>query len=173
MSHRHRCPKQGQVLRAIVHHQPIEQHQVGSRKSLVRRAQTSTGTAELAHRAPRRPLPGQNDQLDDRAKPRISADPRASTIERGSGNLCSVARPSIARRLRDHCAALSAAVLVSAVGLTGCTSVSCQTYAAAALRVTVVNAAGKRVCNASANERCSTTTPTCPRAPRRALRVPR
>ena len=33
MSHPQRCPRHRQVLRAVVHHRPIEQHQVGSRKS--------------------------------------------------------------------------------------------------------------------------------------------
>ena len=60
-----------------------------------------------------------------------------------------VAKSPIARRLGNLGAALSAFVLTSAAGLTGCTTTNCQTYAAAALRVTVVDAAGKRLCRAS------------------------
>jgi hypothetical protein len=38
---------------------------------------------------------------------------------------------------------------VSTGGLTGCSSVNCASFAASALSVTVLDAAGKRVCDAS------------------------
>jgi hypothetical protein len=63
--------------------------------------------------------------------------------------MCALAQPLFVRRGREIGAALCAAALAGTGGLTGCSSANCKAFAASALSVTVLDAAGKRVCDAS------------------------
>jgi hypothetical protein len=58
-------------------------------------------------------------------------------------------QPLMLRRVRGIGAALCAAALVCTGGLTGCSSANCQAFAAPSLLVIVLDATGKRICDAS------------------------
>jgi hypothetical protein len=65
------------------------------------------------------------------------------------GQSVRVGQRLIVRRVRGLSAALCATALVSTAGLTGCSNTNCKAFAAYSLSVTVLDPAGKRVCDAS------------------------